>query len=659
MAKPLNEMKLQQLSLRNFKGLREFVLQPGGNNIAIYGDNATGKTTLADSWFWLLFGKDSQNKTDFEIKTLDSESIPLHGLEHEVEGVLDVGGTTLTLRKVYSENWTKKRGQANREFTGHSTDYYLDDVPVKKNEYEAKISSIVEEDAFKLLTNPRHFNEVLHWQERRKILLEVCGDVSDEAVIGSNSALTELPNILDGRKLEDHRKIIQSKRTEINQELERVPVRISEVERGLPELVGDKASATASLSGLKVDRNKKNEVLSNLEAGGGVAEATKELREVESEILSVEKNHWLETANQTQTAKIELRGLQDEANSLETTIRNLQQLIDDNREFIVSSENILEQLRKDWRQENDIEFNFEQSDTCPACGQSIPAEQVNDTRNKAMDVFNLGKAQKLEHINTKGKMTKGNVSSKEHENTAFEAQILEAKGKLSGVNSKIAEVNTVLESLEKQEKDYANNPDYIQLQVRKEAIDKSIIELKDGHAEEAENIRRAISSIDQDISDCERGLAQIEQRASGLKRIEELKEQERLLAAEYEKLEQELFLTEQFVRTKVKLLEEQINSRFERARFKLFDEQVNGAITECCETTYQGIPYSSALNNSSRINIGLDIINALSSHFSFVAPIWIDNAEAVTQLLPTEGQQITLYVSEDDKALRLEKKEDY
>ena len=120
-----------------------------------------------------------------------------------------------------------------------------------------------------------------------------------------------------------------------------------------------------------------------------------------------------------------------------------------------------------------------------------------------------------------------------------------------------------------------------------------------------------------------------------------------------ENLEQQLYLTEQFIRTKVQLLEDRINNKFELARFKLFDVQINGAVVECCETTYRGVPYSS-LNRGARINVGLDIIRTLSKHYGFNAPIWIDNAEAVTHLIEIDSQVIRLLVSEQDEKLRVE-----
>ncbi|MDA6131042.1 ATP-binding protein, partial [Escherichia coli] len=86
----------------------------------VYGDNATGKTTLFDAFIWLLFDKDSQNKKEFSIKTLRSGK-EIHNLEHEVEGVFLLDDKQLILRKVFTEKWTKKRGSANAEFTGHTT----------------------------------------------------------------------------------------------------------------------------------------------------------------------------------------------------------------------------------------------------------------------------------------------------------------------------------------------------------------------------------------------------------------------------------------------------------------------------------------------------------------------------------------------------------
>src|SRR5690606_7377882 len=130
-------VRLQRLKLRNFKGIREFTLEANGSDVTIYGDNGAGKTSLVDAFMWLLFDKDSQNRKDFQIKTLDADGEPIHNLEHEVEAALELDdGRQVTLRKVYKEKWTRKRGSAVAEFTGHTVDHYIDGVPTKQSDYD-------------------------------------------------------------------------------------------------------------------------------------------------------------------------------------------------------------------------------------------------------------------------------------------------------------------------------------------------------------------------------------------------------------------------------------------------------------------------------------------------------------------------------------------
>ena len=129
--------------------------------------------------------------------------------------------------------------------------------------------------------------------------------------------------------------------------------------------------------------------------------------------------------------------------------------------------------------------------------------------------------------------------------------------------------------------------------------------------------------------------------------------EEKKLSKQYAELEKQDFLCEEFIKSKVELMEEKINSKFELARFKMFSEQVNGGIKEVCETTYNGVPYSD-LNNGMKINIALDIIRTLSKHYETYLPCFIDNAESITRLLDTGSQMIRLIVSEKDKQLRVE-----
>ena len=626
-------MKLLKLTLKNFKGIRDFTLEANGKNVNCYGDNATGKTTIFDAFLWLLFDKDSKNRKDFELKTLDENNSPIHNLNHEVEGIFEVNGKQISFRKVFAEKWTKKRGSATEEFTGHTTDYFVDGVPVKKNEYDGKIAEIANEEIFKLLTNPTYFNEHLHWQERRRILLEICGDISDEEVIASDPSLSKLPEILNGRKLEDHRKVITANRTEINKELEKIPVRIDETHRSLPDITSTIDPNKAQE--LKKCIQEKQQELARIESGGELAEKKKQYREVEAEIMRLQTEHKKEIEAQVEAKLKEIKSLQDESFELQQKTKVAES------SNIEALEKSIEQLRQKWFEIDSQEFT--DSGICPTCKQPLPPEQIEETKTS----FNFVKAEKLEQITVEGKEKKALL---EKEKAAFNERVKQAekaKEELKKVEDEIGSLKKEIDELR------ALTFSHPELDKKKQFLEKSIADLESGTVETKQKIHQEIQNLQSELDEIERARARKEQYDLGMKRIQELKEQEKELAKAFEKLESEMYLTEQFIRTKVNMLESKINSRFKLARFKLFEQQINGGLSEVCEALFNGVPYSGGLNNAARINVGLDIINTLSEHYGFTAPIFIDNAEAVTQLIDTRGQQIRLIVSEQDKALRI------
>jgi len=649
-------MKLINLKLSNFKGIRRFELRTDGKDVSIMGDNASGKTTIFDSFTWLLFGKDSLNRADFEIKTLGPDGQPEHGLEHSVEAVLELeDGQQIALKKVFQEKWQKKRGSATAEFTGHTTDHFIDGVPVQKKEYDAKIAEIADENIFRLLTDPRYFNEVLHWQKRREKLLEVCGDVSDEEVIASQKALGALKDILGNRTIEQQRKIIQARLTEINKELQKIPVRIDEVKRGLPNIddISNAEELSNDIAKLREELRAKQEELAQVRAGGQVAEKTKELRLIEGQILDLRNKHRQVLDEKVAGKRKELSFVQSEITKTKYDINAKNDIIKSYEAEIASLDTKMDKLRSDWREENAKVFEFEQSETCPTCGQALPQEQLQDARDKALADFNRAKAEKLEAINADGKRLKELKVSTENNLRIVTESLNTAKGYLSDMEQKEAALKAEIDSIMQGAQPVESTPEYAQMQERIMKIREDIANMQADSNTAIMAIQKEIDTLADAITALEQAAARLEARKNGEKRIEDLKAEERKLAAEYEELERQIYLTEEFIRTKVQMLEDKINSKFKMARFKLFEVQVNGALAECCETTFNGVPYSS-LNNGARLNIGLDIINTLSEHFGFAPPVWLDNAESVTDILPTRGQQIRLIVSAQDKKLRIE-----
>lgn len=648
-------MKLKNLKLRNFKGIKDFDLVADGKNIKVYGDNATGKTTLFDSFVWLLFDKDSQNKKDFQIKTLGALGDVIHYLDHEVEGSFEVADKTLTLRKVYSEKWTKKRGSVTQEFSGHSTEYYIDGVPVKKNEYSDRIAQIAPEDVFKLLTSPTYFNEQLHWQDKRKALIQVCGDISDEEVIASNEKLSKLQHILNGRKLEDHRKVIASRRADINKELERIPVRIDEAQRALPDISElNKDKISKEIRELKELMQIKQSLITMIENGGEVAEKQKKLREFEGELLQIKNELRGQIDIQTNDKRTQLNKLKDSMSELNSTLVSDKRVIERNEIQIKQRDQELQKLRSKWHEVDTRKFEYHQDCNCPTCGQALPESRLEEARQKALSKFNLDKATDLEKISKDGRTIKTEIEQYKALNIEYETKIIETETKQLKEKSLIEEIEKDMIQLQVQANEASSSALISEKLMSINLVKTEIETLKSSTYESIQKAKTEIAEINNDIQLLEKDMANIVIHKRGQDRIEELKKQEKDLAKEFEKLESELYLTEEFIRAKVSMLEERINSKFKYTKFKLFDVQINGGVVECCETMYQGVPYSSGLNNAARINVGLDIINTLAEYHEFHAPIFIDNRESIVKLIETKGQAISLIVSEADKNLRVE-----
>ena len=649
-------MKILNLTLQNFKGIRYFSLDTQGKDVNIYGNNATGKTSLFDAYTWSLFGKDSLNRADFEIKTLQPNGEPEHGLDHVAELILEnEDGSYLSLKKVYKEVWTKKRGSATAEFTGHTTDHFIDGVPVQKKEFDAKIADIANERIFRLLSDPRYFNEVLSKQERREILFDVCGDVTDDEVIVSNPRLSKLSEVVGNRTLEQHRKVIQARKSEINKELERIPVRIDEVQRNLPRIddIANPDELPNDIAKLREQFRAKQEELAQAKAGGQVAEKTKELRMIEAQIMDLRNRHRQELDATLAGKREELSNIQLSLNDIRFSIGSLNRSIQHNEAEINRLNERITKLREAWHIQNDARFEFEQSETCPTCGQALPAEQLESAREKALADFNRKKAEKLESINAEGKQLASLKSSYEEELNTHRKTIEKYTKDLAELEQKETALKAEIDNIMQGAQPIESTPEYYQLNARYRDLQDEIRKLEADSSIAVAKIQKEIDTLSEDIRVLEQAQARLEAWKKGLQRIEDLKAEERRLAAEYEELEQQIYLTEEFIRAKVRLLEDKINSKFRMARFKLFDVQVNGAISETCETTFNGVPYSN-LNNGARLNIGLDIINTLAEHFDFAPPVWLDNAESVTDIMPTKGQQIRLIVSAADKKLRIE-----
>ncbi len=650
----MKEIVLKKLILRDFQG-GTTVLDTKGRDTFIYAANAGGKTRLVSAFSWLLFNKDALGRSDFEIKNLDAQGEAAHGLEHTVEAEIEIPGQVEILKKVLKEKWVKKRGAAEREFSGHTVEYFIDGVPLQEKLYIQHITEIAgDESRFRLLTSPMTF-PALHWQKQRALLLEVCGDLSDDDVIASDEKLTPLIAILGKHTLEDHRKIVIARRLEINKEMEKIPVRIDEVRRGIPDTAGiDRKASEKEVQNLETSLNDAKLRLQGINTGGNIAALSTKLSGLNADLRKLEDAHRSKSLATINRLNQEISDVGVKVGAFRRRIQAIDGELRAKEGSTQTVELTLAKLREKWTTKDAEAFKDTTTDTCPACNRPLPADQVQAAREKALASFNSNKAEWLKEINDKG------ISLKEEKDRLL-GEMESLNGEREGiVRVDLPEAESKLKTLtDERDTLKASSEDFSGIQRRADLLDEiedleaQIKAERDGKAEDIEKTKLEISSLESNLNYAKARVDLFVRREQGEKRIEELKADEKKLSAEFEKLEGELYLIEQFIKTKVALLTDRINAKFDTVRFKLFDVQINGAIAECCQITVNGIPYDGGLNNGARINAGLEIVKVLQEHYQLKAPVFADNAEAVNDLVDVGCQMIRLYVSED-KELRIE-----
>ena len=659
-------MVLQKLSLENFQGIRDAVFAfPGGCSASIYGDNATGKTTVFNALTWLLFDRSSTGAKGFTPTTRGPEG-ELHNLDHRVTGeFITDKGEVLTLSKTFKEVWKKKRGSVEAELTGHVNEYAINGVPTKEKDFQLAVLSNCGGDAEKpkILTMPDYFPEQMRWDERRKILLEVCGDVSDDDVIQSNPELAELSEFLQipGQSggqygIDEYRKIVTAQRRDINRQLDVLPARIDEASKQIDEEAIDVKAVKAGMQTCQKEIDRLMAEKANALAGDDTtAQIRRKINELEVALLA-KKQEYLKATGDTSSK------MHQKIADAEDTVRRYERQLADSRQALEDTKGHLERLKAtreavlaEFKQVSAIRWNPD-AENCPTCGRRLPEDRIEDLREK----FNLDRSNRIEAINRKGKAT----CSKEMI-AADEKRIEELNAEVDSNADKVFEANKALMNLEADAfeiKPFESTDEYHQ---RKREIADLEVSLEDSSAaarKATEEADRALAGEKERMAEYQAMLAREAANDRQRKRIKELEAEQKKLAAEFDRTEKGLYLTDLFTRTKVSMLTERINAKFKTVSFQLFADQINGGLKETCEVLVPGeggrmIPYAYA-NNAARINAGLEIIGTLSDHWGVRMPVIVDNAEAVTHMQKPDTQLIRLVVSEPDKTLRVELEEE-
>ena len=762
------EIVLKSLHLVNFKGARDLELSFSPGTSLVRGDNGTGKTTVFDAFTWLLFGKDSTQRSDsnFNIKTLDSQGNPILKQEHSVTALLMVDGKELKLKRMYREKWEKPTGTTTEYLKNHETLFYVNDVKLPtKREYDAKISSIIPENVFRMITNPFFFNSMTP-EDKKVMLQDMAGNVTDQDVAQLKPEYAEFLDALAGTPIVEKAKEIKAKKSACKEELALIPTKIDTAKKLKPEaedwdaLEKDLADKKARLSEvealLRNDRSAQNQQIydqrnklqsaineKNLEESKrknalrleadknynkavqeAESDAAKHRNEIQAKINAIQVDltkrqgevrleagkTYEDARKKVEDIETRIRKLQDDQKRLQSQKSQLENDIIDAQSNVSTTDQQIKELeitqtdlRAEYREISASQFIMSPTDmVCPTCKRPLDSDDIEAKRQELEANFNQEKADKVKANIEKGKANnvklenlKKTLERQQKTMTDKEAQYKQVDSDITNTDNEIVELTKDLVSAKASvpaEPDYQkaleSDPEYMRLMGLKETLTKdmeavtaAVVDQPDYLGIETQD--QVLIDIKNEITELQNQLGAIKEPEDGEpvdnseakaekvkisgeidainqrlghrsileradKEIKELEDQRDNLNAEVADLEKWEYDCLQFQKAKDDELLRRINGLFQMVSFSFVSAQLNGGEKLTCVCTVNGTPYPD-VNNAGKINAGLDIINAICKAKCVNAPIFVDNAESVNNVLETSSQKILLCVTKDSK----------
>ena len=637
-------IKLNRLVIENFKGIKSFEVELEGGNAVIKAENGIGKTTIYDAFLWLLFGKNSEGKKDFEVRPLDGSNQPIKGLVLAVEAELDCDGTIHTFRKEHHEKVVKK------QLRGYETLCTIDEVPKKVGEYQDYITELIPEDTFKLLTDLSYFNSKLHWSDRRQVLLDIAGK------IGTPEGFDELTAALNGRSVADYKKVLSEQKKRFENERDEINPRIDEIQKGLDEYAGTGTKKP------KAQRDKIKAEIAKLDKQRTKLFATEKERQEKMDLIFELTKKRTQRESELANSTIGIKSLLDEKIKIEADVANKQQTVEgvkNDRKFqqtkLSGEKNQLDSLTTSIslaQSEYKTASEAPTDDACYACGQKLPADKLAGAEEKR--VANLAKiARRGNGILVEVKACKKSIveieaTIKELSELLAGAErglqkVLKAKDKRTAEIDKLVEANQTIPP----------DSDKAWL-VFDGQIKKTEAEIGEPVAEQMQTIEEQKTEKQTAVEKLNQALAQADRAKQDKTRIAELEAKEKELAQKIADIEKQLADIDQYKAVESRAIEEAVNGKFKHVTFKLFGELLNGGLEECCEAIFNGVPYSD-MSTGQQIFVGIDIVNVLSAHYDVTVPMFIDHTESMTMPIEADTQTIKLFAKKGTKKLVVEK----
>lgn len=673
------KIKLESLTLENYKKFLSGVTFRFFDRTKISGKNKEGKSTLENAYMEILTGKEVDGTQPDGIRPNGKDGTDLNSADVVREAVLDIDGEETTIRKITKQKWRKPHGQTEEVFDGNTVSYEINDFPYAPKKFEEYMKELADPEVLLMCSNPNSFLSILKKSttEARKVLEKLSG-FSLEEFLENNPQYSEVQELTKGHSVEDtmgklrkqlnnQKKKLTQKNTELQYEQTRdsgnqIDVsdlelakgewkeKIAEIDRqekALDESVKVYDSANAEILSMK---SKLNELANS--AGAGLREQRLALDQKISELNIQNKSY----ANDLKLAEMDLKhakmGIERHKVELEKV----------RADYSATSKKTFDETKL---HEIEAEQFDKESLICPDCGQIRPeAQRINlreifeqskvrriSEQEKAREVFNSDLSKMLASITEIGDRAVDDLKAAQDAEKEAEQKIKEIREEIISTSAEIKKFCGELDKLPK-EVDLSDNTEYQELseQIKKKEFALSAMDNGSVKRMELRQQRNQymdeISKLDSQIQKANADAEQKERKLAELK--SEFDKQKQVVAD----IERQIDVISQFSIEKNAALAEKINPYFHHFKFNFlnYTEKEHNPV-ETCEIVCDGIPYKD-LNNGDRKLSEVDLCRGLQEMNGLNLPIWIDESVVVDpDRIPMDMEQQLILISRTDDKL--------
>ena len=662
----MKKILFEKIKLLNFCGIRELEINFGEDLTIISGKNGLGKSTIANALTYVLFGTDLKGNA-LDIKTFDRDHNIIPEIEHSVELSLrciepdDIPGEhdDFTFKRTLTDSW--KGDKCTNTYK-----YFINDEVCTASEFKKCVDSICPEVTFRLCSSATDFVS-RPWAEQRKFLQMLVPEITADAITEGDAKYDFVLEALKKQDIETLVHHIKYKRSEIQKQLDEVPIRLQELNKTLPE-AEDWEALASSLAEAKKQLDEVDAQVTTIKTGGADLVRNNAIREkLNFQLKRIEQ---MERGARKQSGEEEVKHGSDLITA-RTAQSKAQAMVDELQAkmdgFTDTELHIKQQLEDLERQKKDGAKLYDEASTeqwewndedsfCPHCGQPLPPEKVLKMKRDSEDRFNERKANRLKNLvalagNIKSDITKHQALLEQlnEDRTTTTNQLAEAHKALKEAEKHLAEVEA--ENPPSSSEILAANDNYKQANEEarrlKEELCKPVAEDEEQQKMLAE-LKEKSQSLNEKCSSLQLRYLNKEQYDKVTSLIEECKNNKETYQNQLDELDEKLDIATDYYQHSCSLLEDEVNKHFEFVRWSLFKTNLDGDKKPFCECYHDGVPYS-RLNGAAKVNAGIDIAYTIAQFYDVSVPMILDECESNLHPIAKDGyQQIRLYVSRDE-----------